>query len=157
MNDVDRLLTELARYSPWSSNDVRHPSDEAEREKGKIRDVLAQLYSDLPPFDAAVLTQIILKDLRPILYPLSATGTTASLLSYNANAVYMLTLEDALRDWNLHQDGWSWVWWSYHTLSDLSSLGQFIEQNQAGTTAMPRVGTRVLVRVSSLSSRILVT
>ncbi|KZV64398.1 hypothetical protein PENSPDRAFT_656587 [Peniophora sp. CONT] len=146
VNDVDRLLTELARYSPWSSNDVRHPRDTTEREKGKIRDTLARLYSDLPPFDAAVLTQIILKDLRPILYPLGATGTTASLLSYNANAVYMLTLEDALRDWNWPSShDWSWVWWSYHMLSDLSSLGQFIEQNTVGTTAMPRVGTRVLI------------
>lgn len=130
---------------------MRHPRDSNEREKGKIRDVLARLYSDLPPFDAAVLTQIILKDLRPILYPLPAAGTTASLLSYNSNAVYMLTLEDALRDWNYPEHDWSWVWWSYHVLSDLTSLGQFIEQNAAGTTAMPRVGTRVLVRVNSPS------
>ena len=146
MNDVDRLLSELARYSPWSSLDVRHPRDE-EAKKGRIRDVLSRLYSDLPPLDAAVLTQVILKDLRPILYPLPATGTTASLLSYNANAVYMLTLEDVLRDWNGPNNHYSWLWYQYHILSDFTSLGQFMEQNPIGTTAMPRVGTRVLVRV----------
>ncbi|VDB87531.1 unnamed protein product [Peniophora sp. CBMAI 1063] len=143
--DVDRLLSDLARYSPWSSNDVRHSRNSNEPAKSKIRDVLSRLYSDLPPFDAAVLTQIILKDLRPILYPLPATGTTASLLSYNTNAVYMLSLQDALRDWTPHNKEWCWAWWQYHILSDLTAIGQFIEQNAVGTTAMPRVGTRVLI------------
>lgn len=52
------------------------------------------------PYSAAFLTQIILKDLRPLLYPLSETHYTTSLLRYNTNAVSMLTKEDVMKAWD---------------------------------------------------------
>ena len=49
---------------------------------------------------AAIITQIILKDLRPILYPLKATHYRAQLLEYNSKAVCMLTKEQAMKVWD---------------------------------------------------------
>ena len=142
--EVDALLNEIASRCPWSSHDIRHVFDN--QPKRPIRDVLMKLYNDMPPFDAAVLTQILLKDLRPVLYPIAATDTTVSLTSYNASSIQMLTLADALCDW----ESGSWVYWQYATLQDFGALGSFVEENPVNTYATPQVGTRILVSSCSL-------
>lgn len=59
-----------------------------------------QLYTGLTPRQAAILTQIILKDLRPILYPLPKVSTTAALLKYNSNAYHELQCWEAIKRWH---------------------------------------------------------
>lgn len=54
----------------------------------------------MPALDAAFLTQIILKDTRPILYPLSETHYTAALTKYNTKSMTPLTKEDAMKAWD---------------------------------------------------------
>jgi DNA ligase 4 len=136
--EVDELLTELASHSGFSAHVVRHSENAGAR---PVRDILARLYRDMPAFEAGVITQIILKDLRPILYPLATTNVSSALLNYNTKAVKMLSLHDAMCNWT---DG-GWVWWSYVVLMDFNTLGRFIENNPVGTTARPEIGTRILV------------
>jgi DNA ligase 4 len=95
MNDIDDLLSKLASTSAFSSTDLRASISP----RHKPREILCDLYRLATPVSAAVITQIILKDLRPLLYPLKESHYRAQLLQYNSQAVYMLTKEQA-----------AWVW-----------------------------------------------
>lgn len=66
------------------------------------RAILRELFSALSPVEASVATQIILKDLRPLLYPLpdGQTHYTALLLQHNSNALTTLTLSNAMYAWD---------------------------------------------------------
>lgn len=61
---------------------------------------MQSLFRRLSLFDATVVTQIILKDLRPLLYPLTELHYSAALVNFNTAAVTMLTKEHAMRAWN---------------------------------------------------------
>jgi DNA ligase-4 len=91
---VDTLLDELAATCPFSETSLRNPNA-----RSKL-DVLKALYKNMPPLDAQFLTQIILKDLRPVLYPLPAMHYTAALKEYNSKSVHMLCKADAVRVWH---------------------------------------------------------
>ncbi|GJE91101.1 DNA ligase 4-like protein [Phanerochaete sordida] len=96
LNDISTLLTELASSSAYSSSSVRAPP----ASRRKPREILRDLYAPASPLSAAIITQIILKDLRPILYPLKETHYRAQLLEYNSKAVCMLTKEQAMKVWD---------------------------------------------------------
>ncbi|EKM49924.1 uncharacterized protein PHACADRAFT_178551 [Phanerochaete carnosa HHB-10118-sp] len=96
ISDISRLLTELASTSAYSSSSVRVPATS----RRKPREILRNLYASASAMSASVITQIILKDLRPILYPLKETHYTAQLLQYNSKAVRMLTKEQAMKVWD---------------------------------------------------------
>ncbi|KAI0065581.1 hypothetical protein BV25DRAFT_1851055 [Artomyces pyxidatus] len=127
LTEVDALLTELASRSKWSDSSIFDAS-----KSGRTRQqILRALYSPLRPRDAAFLTQILLKDLRPLLYPLAVTHTTAALLKYNSTAITALSKDHALRAWD--QSG--------HLLARYRTLGDdgFVD----GDDAQPRFGSRV--------------
>lgn len=91
---VDALLDELAAHSTFS---------QLERIPMSLRspkDILRSLYRHLDPFEAAVLTQIILKDLHPLLYPLPARSASTALLNYNAASFVQLELPVAMCIWH---------------------------------------------------------
>jgi len=93
---VDRLLTQLASLSPFSHSSVqRDPNLPSSR-----IEILKILYSSLSPAEASFLTQIILKDLRPILYPSKETHYTAALKHQKSNSVAPLNVADALKAWD---------------------------------------------------------
>jgi DNA ligase-4 len=91
---VDKLLDELAATCPFSDTSLRNPNA-----RPKL-DVLKALYKNMPPLDAQFVTQIILKDLRPVLYPLPAMHYTAALKEYNSKSVHMLCKADAVKVWH---------------------------------------------------------
>lgn len=93
---VDALLTELAASCAYSASSIRS----AAVNPRPRREVLSTLFCDASPDEAAFLTQIILKDLRPVLYPLKETHYSTSLLQYNSNAVVMLSKEEAMKIWD---------------------------------------------------------
>ncbi|THU99167.1 DNA ligase/mRNA capping enzyme, partial [Dendrothele bispora CBS 962.96] len=100
LQDVDELLDELASLSPWShsSLDTRHSH---QRKRRSRQEILKSLYRPLAPLDAAVVTQIILKDLDGLLYPIdSEQSTTEALKSYNSLSLYKLNKEDAMKVWD---------------------------------------------------------
>lgn len=96
MHEIDTLLTELASTSAFSSSDVRSSTAHSRKPKQILRDLLRPC----TPSTSALIIQIILKDLRPLLYPLAETHFTASLLRYNTNAITMLTKEQAMKIWD---------------------------------------------------------
>ncbi|PIL24908.1 hypothetical protein GSI_12795 [Ganoderma sinense ZZ0214-1] len=100
LEEVDALLAELASKCAFSDASVRTPFSTTTRRTREM--ILTTLFASLTPAEGAVLTQIILKDLRPLLYPIprSATHYTAALLQYKSNAVTMLTKEAAMHAWD---------------------------------------------------------
>lgn len=62
--------------------------------------ILRELYSPLDAWQATVMTQIILKDLTPLLYPPPSPSPSVCLRLYNANAYKTLELRDAMRIWH---------------------------------------------------------
>jgi DNA ligase-4 len=93
---VDRLLTQLASLSPFSHSSIqKNPSLPNSRVE-----ILKILYSSLSPAEASFLTQIILKDLRPVLYPSRETHYTAALKHQKSNGVVYLNVVDALKVWD---------------------------------------------------------
>ncbi|TCD68425.1 hypothetical protein EIP91_010826 [Steccherinum ochraceum] len=96
LHEIDVLLTELAANCPFSSPAIRSAVPNCRPR----RVVLGNLFRSLSSDEAAFLTQIILKDLRPVLYPLQETHYSASLLQYNTNSIKMITKEEAMKIWD---------------------------------------------------------
>lgn len=93
---VDRLLTQLASFSSFSNSSVQQdPNLPSSR-----NETLKILYSSLSPTEASFLTQIILKDLRPVLYPSKETHYTAALKNQKNNSIVHLDVVDALKAWD---------------------------------------------------------
>lgn len=97
MARIDQLLDELAQHSEYSSI-TRFTTSGASRRQRK--EILDDLFHSLTPFGAACITQIILKDLRPILYPCPATRFGPALQHYNAKSLHELTIFEAMNIWH---------------------------------------------------------
>ena len=97
--EINSLLDELASISAFSEYSIRnmHSTSSIHRPRQAI---LRDLYRSMPALDASYLTQIILKDLRPLLFPLSETHYTAALKNYNTKSVASFTKEDAMSVWD---------------------------------------------------------
>ncbi|KII85754.1 hypothetical protein PLICRDRAFT_700571 [Plicaturopsis crispa FD-325 SS-3] len=98
--DVDSLLDELASKSSFSDHSIRRQCPPTNRPTRSRIKVLQELYHGLSPLEASFVTQIILKDLRPLLYPISETHYTIALNAYNTRSITALTKEDAMRAWD---------------------------------------------------------
>ena len=92
---IDALLDELATLSGYSNVGFFQPRPHRTRIS-----ILRDLYLDLNPLEAKFITQIILKDLRPVLYPLTETHTTRALLHYKSNALHVLSKWEVMRAWH---------------------------------------------------------
>ncbi|KAF8636408.1 hypothetical protein AX17_003590 [Amanita inopinata Kibby_2008] len=98
LSEVNNLLDELASTSEYShaSLHLRYPTTVRRSRKT----ILRCLYRSLSPTDASFVTQIILKDLRPLLYPLQSGHFTPALMKFNSVSVKMLSIVDAMRAWD---------------------------------------------------------
>ncbi|KAH9818899.1 ATP dependent DNA ligase domain-containing protein [Melampsora americana] len=118
LSDVDRLLDELAAKSVWSNlkdSKVRKPPRNA-------RLILHDLFDTLSPRQAAYMTQIILKDLRPLLYPLPGLSTNQSLIDFNSRAY------DELNQWSMMK-AWHWAMPRiYSVKADFDRAADLVEQ-----------------------------
>ncbi|KAF7294439.1 DNA-LIGASE-A3 domain-containing protein [Mycena kentingensis (nom. inval.)] len=97
MADIDDFLDELASHSAFSDSSIRQRYPKATRRSRTM--LLRLMFRSLTPLEGAYLTQIILKDLRPMLYPLSETHYTRALTAHNSS-VPMLTAVDAMKIWD---------------------------------------------------------
>ncbi|WWC95484.1 hypothetical protein V866_002348 [Kwoniella sp. B9012] len=116
IRDVDALLDELASSSTFSqlSQDQNQISSRPARRRSP-QEILILLYRDsnLTPYALSVLTQIILRDLRPLLNPLpklSVRNPTTMLRMKSNTGPEQLSLRDALcvwdkRLWGLYNGG----------------------------------------------------
>ena len=146
---VDALLTELAAKSAWSASGVHASSATAGSPRRSRQAILTALYHGLSPHEGAVVTQIILKDLRAIVHPVprSAHHPTAALLDYNGTAVTPLSKESAMHAWD--PSGRMSV--IFRCRANLDEAAQTFERLKPGD-AMPDpvCGTPIQVRLPSL-------
>lgn len=89
------------------------------------------------------MTQIILKDLRPLLYPLSEIHYTAALRNFNSASVKMLTKEDAMNAWD--SSGRMLAIYRVRPLLDEAARGF---EREPSIHAIPRLRTPLAVRVA---------
>ncbi|KAF5351502.1 hypothetical protein D9758_007192 [Tetrapyrgos nigripes] len=135
LGDVDKLLGELALLSPWSnSSKIRQDLSRPRRSR---QEIIKSLFRPLPPMDAAVMTQIILKDLDAFLYPLPTLSTTEALRCYNSLSVKKLTMEEAMRAW----DPMTLMLRSFRLHNSLDEAALAFEHNVLATA--PRIGIQV--------------
>ena len=97
--EINSLLDELASISAFSEYSIRNTRSSSSIHRPR-QAILRDLYRSMPAHDASYLTQIILKDLRPLLCPLLETHYTAALKNYNTKSMISFTKEDAMRAWD---------------------------------------------------------
>lgn len=100
LQEVDALLDELASTSLFSDKSFHEGNAFTSNAKRSKSSILRSLYDSLPATDAAYLTQIILKDLRPLLYPPPSAMTSHVLLTYNTRSKQVLTREQFMKEWD---------------------------------------------------------
>ncbi|KAJ7043390.1 hypothetical protein C8F04DRAFT_718106 [Mycena alexandri] len=134
--EVDSLLEELASHSGFSDQSVRASWIHATRRSKSA--IVRALYRSMSPLDASFLTQIILKDLRPLLYPLAETHYTVALKSFNSVAVVQLSKEDAMKAWDPSRQMLN----IYRVRAGLDDAAAAFDAGITGTV-MPLIGTPV--------------
>ncbi|KAG8788433.1 hypothetical protein FRC15_004408 [Serendipita sp. 397] len=93
IDDINALLDELSQHSNYSET---RTIEDGPRPR---LDILRDLYTNVTPEEASLITQVILKDLRPILEPIGPAHTTVN-LSKRSNIDQRLTLRQALSVWD---------------------------------------------------------
>ncbi|KAJ3865146.1 hypothetical protein EV359DRAFT_39465, partial [Lentinula novae-zelandiae] len=136
--EVNELLDQLASTSPWSHADYSKKTLSRNSTKSLLtrKDILKTLYRQMAPYEAAVLTQIILKDLRGLLYPQIERDPTAALKDYNTKAVKILTKENAMWAWDPSNS----MNRSYRARWELDAAAKAFE---SGQEVGPRIGTQI--------------
>ena len=105
LREVDAFLDELAAMSPFSDEAVKQRSPPEHRKRVHV---IRSVYSRLNPDAAAFLTEIILKDLIPILYRVPAdTHWEEAILKYNTRSFYVLTKDDTMWEWDRSGSLWN--------------------------------------------------
>jgi DNA ligase-4 len=101
----------------------------------------------MPASDASFLTQIILKDLRPLLFPLAETHYTAALTKYNTKSFAQWSKEDAMRAWDLS----GWMLKTFKVRASLLEVANAFElqpsNQQSNVTPQPQVGIPIEVQI----------
>ncbi|KAF9045771.1 hypothetical protein BDZ89DRAFT_1155460 [Hymenopellis radicata] len=99
LEEIDAFLDELAAKSGFSAEHVREK--QADKEHRKRVHVVRDVFGKLEPEAAGFLTEIILKDLKPILYRVpEGTNTVDALRKYNTKSFSELTKEQAMLAWD---------------------------------------------------------
>lgn len=89
-------------------------------------EILTKLYTKLSPRDGSLMTQLILRDIRPNLYPIDHTmSSIRSLLHRNSKSRPQLSLEKAM-------DCWHW------SLGSLYKIHNNFESSCKAVESIPR-------------------
>lgn len=143
LQDINVLLDELASTSAFSDKTFHADcSLSPPRSKSSI---LKSLFESLPALDAAYLTQIILKDLRPILYAPPVASTSRALLEYNTNSKSVLTKEQFMKTW----DPSGSMLKMYRTRANITEAALCFEAGGAIAHPRPRWGVPVEIPKSA--------
>ncbi len=98
LSEIDTLLDELGSKSGFTHISIRAKYPKHQRRPRNA--LFRSLFRQLSPEDASILVQIILKDLRPILYPLTEFHYTTALTKFDTASVKMLSKEHAMDIWD---------------------------------------------------------
>ncbi|KAG6334189.1 hypothetical protein ID866_4904 [Astraeus odoratus] len=141
LQEIDTLLDELAATSKFSDKSFRDAYP-VPRSKPSI---LRSLYVSLPAIDAAYLTQIILKDLRPLLYAPPTASTSRVLLDYDTRSKAVLTKEHFMTSW----DPSNMLLQMYRVRAKLDEAAMGFEAGGIFVQAQPRCGVPIEVPKSA--------
>ncbi|GAA5998995.1 uncharacterized protein JCM10292_003242 [Rhodotorula paludigena] len=143
LGQVDKLLDELAASSGWSSEEVKALNPRSSCHARSVQTILADLITPLSPSDAAVMLQIVLRDLSPLLYPAPSVSAEAALRLYNNASYYEIDLYDAMRLW--HPDMQDF----YRVVHDLDYVAwetdKALRRGHSMPRAQPQLGVPVKV------------
>lgn len=143
---MDELLDELAATSAYSHESIHKKYPHAHRPK---LDILKTLFRQLPPLETAFLTHIILKDLRPILYPFPDVNSSVALLNFNTNAIKMLTKQDVMTAW----DSTGYMSRLHRIEADLDAVSTAFElPHHAKPVPMPNIHS--MIQVCTVADRL---
>ncbi|PVF99886.1 hypothetical protein CPB86DRAFT_730576 [Serendipita vermifera] len=95
IHDLESSLNQLARHCRFS----QHSAFGDETPLQSVESILNDLYTSVNPEEAAFITQVILKDLRPLYYSLTMVHTTYNLLKEKSK-VHEFKLHQAMRVWH---------------------------------------------------------
>ncbi|KAG7443683.1 uncharacterized protein BT62DRAFT_325260 [Guyanagaster necrorhizus] len=135
IDEADMFLDELAAISVYSHDSVRSKYPSAIRRKRNH--IIREIYSTLSAVDASFLTQIILKDLRPLLYSSNSRHYADALKNYNSTSIRALTKEDAMKIWDPTKS----MLQSYSHAATLEDAAAAFENGV--TISAPRLGTPI--------------
>ncbi|PLW58699.1 hypothetical protein PCANC_00264 [Puccinia coronata f. sp. avenae] len=96
LSDLDLLLDELALSSRWSNIGTHSFRKPYRRPSTVLRDI----YARVSPRESAYITQIILKDLRPLLNPIPSLSVYKSLIDYDSKAFQEITPYSIMKAWH---------------------------------------------------------
>ncbi|GAA6011978.1 hypothetical protein JCM10207_003447 [Rhodosporidiobolus poonsookiae] len=138
---LDELLDELATFSPWSANEVQQLKH---RFTGRpVSHVLRDLFESLSPFETAVVVQLILRDLSPLLYPPPSSSSEVALARYNTTAYDQLTPIEAMRIWHPEMEK------QYRVVADLDWVARQTEEairtGRCISRPFPRIGRPIKI------------
>ncbi|KZT18333.1 DNA ligase/mRNA capping enzyme [Neolentinus lepideus HHB14362 ss-1] len=139
LKDLDALLSELASTSAYSARSNR--SNQPKSRRRPRFEILSSIYSRLTPSAASFITQIILKDLRPVLYTITETHFTAALKEYKSNAVTMLTKDDAMKIW----DPSGVMWRAYKSTNSFEDASMALESSLPPDLCKLQVGVPIQI------------
>lgn len=107
--------------------------------------IFRSLFRRLSPEDASILVQIVLKDLRPLLYPLTEFHYTTALTKFDVASVKLLSKEHAMDIWNP-----SGMFLRYYRVcADIREAASFEDTpKQSCPVIEPMIGKPVAVRTS---------
>jgi len=141
ISDVDTLLDELASISGFTHASIRSRFPKSHRRPRET--IIRALFRQLSPEDASVLVQIILKDLRPLLYPLTEFHYTTALTRFDTTSVKVLSKEHAMDVW----DPSGMFLRFYRVCADISEAARFADSSEPKYSAIgPTIGKPVAVR-----------
>ncbi|BGP16121.1 hypothetical protein JCM10213v2_004115 [Rhodosporidiobolus nylandii] len=100
MGRVDELLDELASSSSYSAEDVRSIRYCPTFRPRPTSAILSDLLLPLTASEAALMIQLLLRDLSPLLYPAPSSSAEAALARYNTLAYDHVTVGDAMKAWH---------------------------------------------------------
>lgn len=138
---MNELLDELASTSAFSDKTVR--TTHAIFSRRSRQAILRDLFCSISALEASFLTQIILKDLRPILYPLAETHYTAALTKYNTKSIEVLNKEAAMRAW----DPSGQMLKMYKVRADLYTSANAFEMQTSDFIVTPQIGIPIEVKI----------
>ncbi|GAA5853542.1 hypothetical protein JCM5353_008815, partial [Sporobolomyces roseus] len=97
---IDQLLDELACSSEYSAADVRGLRGLSSYRARSINAILADLLLPLSPPQVALMIQLILRDISPILYPPPSNSASVALRHYNQSCYDRIDLMRVLEVWD---------------------------------------------------------
>ncbi|GAA6059260.1 hypothetical protein JCM10212_006653 [Sporobolomyces blumeae] len=141
---LDELLDELASNCEYSADEVRQLRDRPGFRLRSTFQIVAEILAPLNPSQTALVIQLILRDLSPLLYSPPSSSASISLLDYVSTCYDRVDLHHTMPAWHARMPD------LYRAVADLDSVSWTVEAwmrsgKVGGSHFVPRLGVPVKV------------